>query len=152
MGTLFAIAYTKAALASVRKIESKKVRRQIVSKIESLADNPKPQGCTKVQGMSNGNTEVYRIRSGDYRALYTVRGDSEVLVLDIGHRKDVYRNQVGSYDVKRHHDPKARMRINLPFEDAIERALSTPPEPEAPRKRRTRPATKRMSRRVAAHR
>lgn len=93
MGTLFAIAYADIALASLRDIEPKKIRQQIVTKINGLAQNPKPPGCCKVQGMGDGAAEVYRIRSGDYRALYAIRGDSEILVLDIGHRKDVYRNR-----------------------------------------------------------
>ncbi len=93
MSTLLSIAYSEAALASLRVIEPKKVRQQIVKKIAALAGDPKPPGCVKVQGMTDGAEEVYRIRSGDYRALYVVRGDSEIIVLDIGHRKDVYRNR-----------------------------------------------------------
>jgi mRNA-degrading endonuclease RelE of RelBE toxin-antitoxin system len=91
VGTLFGIAYTEKALASLRAIEPKKTRRRIADKINSLAANQHPPGCVKVQGMSDGYADVYRIRSGDYRALYSVHGDSEVLVLDIGHRKDIYR-------------------------------------------------------------
>lgn len=36
---------------------------------------------------------LWRIRVGDYRVIYTVR-DQElvILVVSIGHRKDVYRN------------------------------------------------------------
>lgn len=93
MGTLFAIAYHKDALAGLRGIEPKKIRQQIVGRINGLAANPKPQGCAKVQGMSDEHAEVYRIRQGDHRVLYSIRGDSEILVLDIGHRKDVYRNR-----------------------------------------------------------
>ena len=40
------------------------------------------------------NESVYRVRSGDYRILYLVRTNyGEVVVLDIGHRKDVYRKK-----------------------------------------------------------
>lgn len=77
---------------SLRDVEPKKVRQQIANKISTLAQNPTPPGCCKVQGMTDGSGDVYRIRSGDYRALYAIHGDSEVVVLDIGHRKDVYRN------------------------------------------------------------
>jgi mRNA interferase RelE/StbE len=42
--------------------------------------------------MRDGDEPVYRIRSGDYRVVYAVRSDpNEVVILDIGHRKDVYR-------------------------------------------------------------
>lgn len=39
-----------------------------------------------------GNTNYYRIRVGDYRVLYEVRDrDVLVLVIKIGHRREVYR-------------------------------------------------------------
>jgi mRNA-degrading endonuclease RelE of RelBE toxin-antitoxin system len=37
-----------------------------------------------------GNDAVWRIRSGVYRILYVVR-PAEIIVIDIDHRKDVYR-------------------------------------------------------------
>jgi len=40
--------------------------------------------------MKDGEERVYRVRSGDYRILYCVRGII-VVVLDIDNRKDVYR-------------------------------------------------------------
>lgn len=47
----------------------------------------------KLQGVTTSADEpVYRERSGDYRILYVVRENPhEVVILDIGHRKDVYR-------------------------------------------------------------
>ena len=45
-------------------------------------------GGTRVRGASS---DVYRIRSGDYRILYTLEGGSRITILDIGHRKDIYR-------------------------------------------------------------
>ena len=93
MGTLYGFAYTEAALTSLRKVEPQKVRRQILNKIKTLADDPHPQGIQKLQGASNGIFDVFRLRSGDYRVLYSVRGESEIVVLDIGHRKDIYRNR-----------------------------------------------------------
>ena len=54
----------------------------------SLADDPRPPGCRKLRG---GNA-TYRVRVGDYRALYDVDDDScIVLVLRIRHRREVYR-------------------------------------------------------------
>jgi mRNA interferase RelE/StbE len=91
MGTLFAIAYHEDALKGLRDVQPKKVRQQIVNRINALAENPKPQGCAKVHGMSEGVAEVYRVRQGDYRILYSAQSDSEILILDVGHRKDVYR-------------------------------------------------------------
>ena len=93
MGMLLAIAYSKAALNGLRDVEPRKIRQRMKAKINALSTNPHPPGSVKVQGVMDGAFDVYRIRSGDYRVLYTLRGDSEVLVLDIGHRKDVYRNR-----------------------------------------------------------
>lgn len=72
------------------KTVPKKIRKQIVAKIQGLASDPHPPTSKMIQGMSDGEEKVYRIRSGDYRILYVVRGVI-VVILDINHRKDVYR-------------------------------------------------------------
>ena len=82
-------AYAPHSLDYLRTV-SKKLRKQIVSKIKQLAFDPYPPTSKPVQGMVDGEERVYRIRSGDYRILYCVRGDI-VVILDIGHRKDVCR-------------------------------------------------------------
>lgn len=93
MSKLFALAYTTAALSHLRRIEPKKIRQQIVKKINGLCDNPRPRGCEKVQGMSKGSRDVFRIRVGGYRVLYCENSESEILIIDVGHRKHVYRNR-----------------------------------------------------------
>lgn len=68
--------------------QSKNVQRQIVSKIRSLAKDPRPQNCKQLKGMDG----VYRIRSGDYRIIYQVIDKQLiVLVVRVGHRKDIYK-------------------------------------------------------------
>lgn len=60
------------------------------AKIAVLAHDPRPPGHTKLEGGS----ELYRIRSGDYRALYQIEDDRlRVLVVTAGHRRDVYRRK-----------------------------------------------------------
>ena len=93
MGTWLALAYTTAALSHLRKVEPKKVRQHIAQKIKGLCENSRPRGCEKVQGMSHGSRDVFRIRVGDYRVLYCQDSDSEILIIDVGHRKHVYRNR-----------------------------------------------------------
>ena len=64
-----------------------KDRRRIVRRIQNLADDPRPSGCEKLSGH-----EKYRLRQGDYRILYAVDDDKpSVVVVKIGHRRDVYR-------------------------------------------------------------
>ena len=64
------------------------IRGRIARRIDSLADNPFPSGIKKIQG----EDELYRLRVGDYRVLYQVQGKVlVVLIIGIGHRRDVYR-------------------------------------------------------------
>jgi len=62
-------------------------RIKIGKQILSLEDNPRPFGHKKLK-----ETEYYRIRSGDYRVLYSINDKLKIVkVLSIAHRKDVYR-------------------------------------------------------------
>jgi len=63
-------------------------RKRIVTHVRSLARDPRPFGSEKLAGKG----DLYRIRVGRYRVVYSV-GDAElvVLVVRVGHRKDVYR-------------------------------------------------------------
>ena len=61
---------------------------RVVDAIQALGDRPYPPGCRKFSGYG----DVYRIRVGVYRVLYSVdRGRIVVVILKVGHRKDVYR-------------------------------------------------------------
>jgi mRNA interferase RelE/StbE len=69
----------------------KKFRAQITRKIDRLAADPFPPICTQLEGKQNAG--VYRIRSGDYRILYTVNTTQIVVtVVKIGDRKGIYRS------------------------------------------------------------
>ena len=65
----------------------KKDRQRVVTKIQGLAQDPRPPGCEKLSGH-----DLYRVRQGNYRILYTVH-DAElvVVIISIGHRREVYR-------------------------------------------------------------
>lgn len=56
--------------------------------IQELAEDPRPPGSLQLSG---GDGEL-RIRVGDYRIVYDVQDDElVVLVLRVGHRREVYR-------------------------------------------------------------
>ncbi len=56
--------------------------------INSLALDQRPRGYKKLAGTDND----YRIRVGDYRIIYSIEDDRlVVLVVDVGHRKNIYR-------------------------------------------------------------
>ena len=77
-----------SAAREIEAVDQKKDRQRIVASIRSLADDPRPPGCDKLAG----EDDRYRIRVGRYRVVYSV-GDGELLVVmvRVGHRKDVYR-------------------------------------------------------------
>ena len=64
------------------------MQRRIAVAMRALATNPRPHGVVKMQGDEN----LWRIRVGDYRVVYEIRDEQVlILVLKIGHRKDIYR-------------------------------------------------------------
>ena len=77
-----------SAAKELEAVDPKKDRQRIVAGIRSLAEDPRPPGCEKLVGTD----DRYRIRVGRYRVIYSV-GDGElvVVVVRVGHRKDVYR-------------------------------------------------------------
>jgi mRNA interferase RelE/StbE len=63
---------------------------RVASRIDSLAAQPRPQGAVKLAGTE----DVYRVRAGDYRIIYEVCDRIlRVLVIRIGHRREVYRRR-----------------------------------------------------------
>ena len=90
MASLYGFAYTEAALKYLETKVPNKIRTQIKRRIEALAATPTPAGSKKLIGVTDGEYPVYRVRQGDYRILYSVR-PVIIVILDIGHRKDVYR-------------------------------------------------------------
>lgn len=63
------------------------VQRRIARRIDRLAADPRA-GAVKLRGAD----EVWRVRVGDYRVLYAIEEHRLiVLVIKIGHRRDIYR-------------------------------------------------------------
>jgi mRNA interferase RelE/StbE len=74
------------AVKELEKIPKRDVSR-LIDKIRSLSSSPRPPGCEKLSA-----DEKYRIRQVRYRILYSNEDDKLlVLVVKIGHRKDVYK-------------------------------------------------------------
>jgi mRNA interferase RelE/StbE len=65
----------------------KKDLKKVLTRIQSLSDDPRPPGCEKLTGQ-----ERYRLRQGRYRILYSIQDDElSIWIVKVGHRKDVYR-------------------------------------------------------------
>lgn len=61
--------------------------KKIMSKIQSLAIEPRPSWSKKLSGR-----EEYRGRQGNYRILYIIEETIKIVeVVKVGHRKDIYK-------------------------------------------------------------
>jgi mRNA interferase RelE/StbE len=83
----YELVFKRSVAKDLRELPKADVKR-ILQRIRSLADDPRPSGCEKLSGH-----ERYRVRQGVYRIVYEI--DDHVLivlVVKIGHRRDVYRH------------------------------------------------------------
>ncbi len=77
-----------SAAKELGEVEPKKLRERLVRAIEALEGQPRPAGCEKL----TGGTDLYRIRQGDYRVVYSADDRARIVrVLKVGHRREVYR-------------------------------------------------------------
>jgi len=82
----YTIVFKPSAVKDLSKL-SKKIQKRIQGAISTLESNPLPPAAKKLTGR-----DAYRIRISDYRIIYSI--DAEVLtviIVSIGHRRDVYR-------------------------------------------------------------
>ncbi len=83
---LYKVFFKKSVEKDFKSIPKKELLK-ILSKIESLQENPRPFGSEKLTGH-----ERYRLRQGRYRIVYSIQ-DNEltVWVVKVGHRKEIYK-------------------------------------------------------------
>jgi mRNA interferase RelE/StbE len=83
----YSLAILPAALRQLTELPRLEQRR-LKERIDRLAVDPRPPGVKRL----HGRREYLRLRSGDYRAIYTVDDDRfTVLIIKIGQRREVYR-------------------------------------------------------------
>lgn len=83
---IYSVELTKSAEKDILRLPVHE-QVKIVKSIKSLEINPRPVGVKKLKGEIN----LYRIRIGDYRAIYTVADKIKLVsVYKVGHRKDIY--------------------------------------------------------------
>ena len=84
----YSVRIKTSAAKELEAVEPRSVRTRIVSRIESLAANPRPRGSQKLAG----DEERYRIRQGSYRVVYAIDDEARVVeIFKVGHRREVYR-------------------------------------------------------------
>lgn len=86
---VFRVDFTPAAIKQFNKLDpSIQIRLRPV--IDAFANDPIPLGAKKMKG--TGVDPLWRVRVGDYRIVYKVEGHRlVVLIVKIGHRREVYR-------------------------------------------------------------
>jgi mRNA interferase RelE/StbE len=83
---MFAVEFLPSAARALAKLEPA-VQRRIARRLDRLAGDPRAD-AVKLRGAG----DVWRARVGDYRILYAIEDERlVVLVIKIGHRRDVYR-------------------------------------------------------------
>jgi len=79
-----------AALRQLRKLEAS-ARARIGAVIDLLADTPRPPGAKKLVGGAG----EWRVHTGDYRVAYEIHDEVLlVLVIAVGHRRDIYTDRL----------------------------------------------------------
>ena len=85
----YRIELSPAAARQLRKLDGA-ARRRVQAAVELLASDPRPPSAKKLVG---GDGE-WRGRTGDYRIVYEIHdGVLVVLVLAVGHRREVYQRR-----------------------------------------------------------
>ena len=85
----FSVEFTRSAEKEFAKL-SVKIRGRISEAINVLAQNPYSE-LLKTKKLK-GADDLYRIRVGDYRVVYSVRNETlVVIIIKIGNRREVYR-------------------------------------------------------------
>ena len=86
---MYKLEIKKSATKELSKLPVKEAIR-ITEKLIELKETPRPEGCVKL----SSNKNDYRIRVGNYRAVYTI--EDKVLfvyVIKIGNRKEIYKKK-----------------------------------------------------------
>lgn len=84
----FEVVFKQSVEKDFRSIPKQDVQK-ILSRIEALADDPRPPGAEKLSAQ-----ERYRVRQGIYRIVYEIQDEQlVVVVVKVGHRRHVYRTR-----------------------------------------------------------
>ena len=83
----YRVELTPDARKSLKRVPAD-VQERVLAALFLLGQTPRPSSVKKL----SDKRDLYRIRVGDYRVLYRIQDTVLlVLVVKIGHRRDVYR-------------------------------------------------------------
>ena len=67
----------------------KEVQIRIIQKLEFFLSQPDPLIFAEI--LTNPRIGTYRFRVGDYRVVFDLEDNEIIVIVDIDHRKDIYR-------------------------------------------------------------
>ena len=67
----------------------KEVQIRIVQKLEFFLSQPEPLFYAEI--LTNPRIGTYRFRVGDYRVVFDLEDDETIMIVEVDHRKDIYR-------------------------------------------------------------
>ena len=83
---MYKISITNRAEKDLKRLE-RSTKNRVVTSISSLAEEPRPAGCRKIQSEEG----VWRIRVGDWRIAYIIDvSNQEITIIRIAHRREFY--------------------------------------------------------------
>ncbi|MCT7978149.1 type II toxin-antitoxin system RelE family toxin [Laspinema olomoucense] len=83
----YAIRFKKSAAKELRSLDIN-LQLRIGEAIDTLSFDPRPPGVVKLKGDDN----LYRIRIGDYRVVYVIDDQENVVrIVRVKHRRDAYQ-------------------------------------------------------------
>lgn len=83
----YQVVFTRSARKELERLPTV-IADRVLTRVQALATNPRPRGCRLLSGADS----LWRIRIGDYRVLYEIQDEGEMVdILAIRHRGDAYR-------------------------------------------------------------
>ncbi len=83
---MYKISITNRAEKDLKRFELS-TKNRIIMAISTLAEEPRPAGCRKIQSEEG----VWRIRVGDWRIAYFIDiPNQEITIIRIAHRREFY--------------------------------------------------------------
>jgi len=82
------IVWTEGAIKDIENVD-KLIARRILKRIAWLASNFEQVAAEPLAGEFKG---TFKLRIGDWRAVYSAEGDSIIIQL-VGHRREIYRTK-----------------------------------------------------------
>ena len=85
---IYEVRISNSAAKEIQNLPKQEIKK-VVSKIEGLAENPRPVGCKKLEGTKE---KLWRLRSGNYRIVFAIEDTIKIVeVRSVGDRKQIYK-------------------------------------------------------------